>query len=166
MGREQAKNTRYLRASEVLPDVTPSRALSHPDPLNGGALFALRRERETPMYIGVRPSALTDKDVAELKARHLACSHLIKGSQDAIIRLRDQTAGAPGRTDVSTAHRATEILEDVVGSWCETLSMLRSALNRTSSHHFLPSRTLAHNESVFEDESRLRSGKSPDAGRS
>ena len=81
----------------------------------------------------VNPPSFTVKEVRELKAHQLACSHLIKGCQDAVIRLR--RAGAPG----ATAHdrealelRAVEILEDVLGSWCETLSILRATLNQSA----------------------------------
>ena len=110
--------------------------------------------KETRMYIGVRPSALTDQDVAELKARHLACSHLIKGSQDAIIRLRNRTASTPEEADLSLECRATEILEDVVGSWCETLSILRSALNGISSQRSARWQRAELDQSVFTRGSR------------
>jgi hypothetical protein len=116
-----------------------------------------------PMSIGVRSSALTDQEVAELKAKHLACSHLIKGSQDAIIRLRDQTARAPEGADTAAAYRATEILEEVVGSWCETLSILRLALDRTYSRNSLHLERLLPDKSVFMNEFRFGSLDSPDA---
>jgi hypothetical protein len=118
------------------------------------------------MTIGVRSSALTAQEVAELKARHLACSHLIKGSQDAIIRLRNQTSNAPKGADLRTANRATEILEEVVGSWCETLSILRSALSRTTPlDSLLPQRSDLV-QSVFDHASRLPSVNAPEARRS
>jgi hypothetical protein len=79
-------------------------------------------------------SRLNREEVAELKAHHLACSHLIKGCQDATIRLRHDRADEL-RADaqgLGVEYRAIEILEDVLGSWCETLSVLRANLNRSS----------------------------------
>jgi len=118
------------------------------------------------MPIDGRLSALTDQEVAELKAHHLACSHLVKGCQDAIIRFREKTAEVQQGQQASTAHRAIEILEEVLGSWCDTLSILRSALNRTSS------RTAAFDErfelipGVFKNESSRQGAAAFDARRS
>lgn len=75
-------------------------------------------------------SALTDLEISELKAHHLACSHLVRGCQDAIFRFRGSAAGDADAERV--AHRTVEILEDIVASWCETVSMLRSALDHAS----------------------------------
>jgi hypothetical protein len=79
-----------------------------------------------------RPS-FTVREVRELKAHQLACSHLIKGCQDAVIRLRQ--AGAPGASErdrEALEFRAVEILEDVLGSWCDTLSILRATMDPSS----------------------------------
>jgi len=76
--------------------------------------------------------ALNDLEVAELKAHHLACGHLVRGCQDAIFRFRDSAADGDGEA-ARLAHRTIEILEDVLASWCETVSMLRSALDHASS---------------------------------
>ena len=77
---------------------------------------------------------LNRQDLAELKAHHLACSHLIKGCQDAAIRLRRDRAAelrAAGQHQ-GVEYRAVEILEEVLGSWCETLSVLHANLGRSS----------------------------------
>jgi hypothetical protein len=148
----------------VIPGDKPRSVFTRPALLSGGALSRIARKGKLPMPIEVRSSALTDRDVAELKARHLACSHLIKGSQDAIIRLRNRAAAAPVGADMVAAHRATEILEEVVGSWCETLSILRSVLNRTTSPNSLTRQRLELDQNVFNDESRRRGVESPDAG--
>src|SRR6266511_91311 len=87
-----------------------------------------------------RSSALTDREIAELKAHHLACSHLAKGCQDAIIRFREKAAEAGQDQQAGTAYRTIEILEEVLASWCDTLSILRSALNQTSSRNARPYR--------------------------
>ncbi len=86
-----------------------------------------------PMSSLMIPSALTQQEIAELKARRLACSYLVKGCQDAIFDFRERAAGMAGAAQARSAHRAIEILEEALGSWCETLSILRSALNSTSS---------------------------------
>lgn len=76
---------------------------------------------------------LNREELVELKAHHLACSHLIKGCQDATIRLRrDRASELSAAGDQSSEYRAVEILEDVLGSWCETLSVLRANLNQSS----------------------------------
>jgi len=76
------------------------------------------------------PYALTEKETAELKAHHLACGHLVRGCQDAIFRFRSQAGG--GIQSDSVSFRTIEIMEGVLESWCETLSILRLALNRDS----------------------------------
>ena len=80
-----------------------------------------------------RLPALAGQQIVELKAQHLACSHLVKGCQDAIIRFRETTATEDQAQEANAAPRAIEILEEVLGSWCDTLSILHSALYRTSS---------------------------------
>jgi len=77
------------------------------------------------------PYALREKETAELKAHHLACSQLVRGCQDAIFRFRSQAGGAIESDDVS--FRTIEIMEGILDSWCETLSILRSALDQDSS---------------------------------
>jgi hypothetical protein len=72
------------------------------------------------------PDALTEEEAAELKAHHLACRQLVRGCQDAVFRLRGQ-AGGDAESD-AVSDRATEIMEGILNSWCETLSVLRSAL--------------------------------------
>lgn len=76
------------------------------------------------------PYALTEKETAELKAHHLACGHLVRGCQDAIFRFRSQAGG--GIQSDSVSFRTIEIMESVLQSWCETLSILRLALDRDS----------------------------------
>ncbi len=112
-----------------------------------------------------RSYALTDQEVAELKARHLACSHLVKGCQDAIIRFRETAEGQQGR-QASTAHRAIEILEEALGSWCDTLSILRSARNRTSSRTAAYDQRLEVIPGVFKNESSRRGAAALDTRRS
>ena len=113
-----------------------------------------------------RSSTLTDQEVAELKARHLACSHLVKGCQDAIIRFRERTAEGEQGQQASSAHRAIEILEEVLGSWCDTLSILRSALNRTSSRTAAYDQRLEVIPGVFKNESSQRGAAAFDTRRS
>lgn len=76
------------------------------------------------------PYVLTEEEAAELKAHHLACSQLVRGCQDAIFRFRSQ-AGRDIDLD-GVSFRTVEIMEGILDSWCETLSILRSALNRDS----------------------------------
>jgi len=109
-----------------------------------------------------RSSALADQQIAELKAQHLACSHLVKGCQDAIIRFREKTANEDQRLEAGTTHRAIEILEDVLESWCDTLSILRSALNGTSSAKAARNRKLEFIPGVFSSEAS-RQGAAADA---
>jgi len=92
--------------------------------------FLRARERSTPMPSVTFPYALTEKELAELKAHHLACGHLVRGCQDAIFRFRSQAGG--GIQSDSVSFRTIEIMESVLESWCETLSILRLALNRDS----------------------------------
>jgi len=101
-------------------------------------------------------SALTDQEVAELKARHLACSHLVKGCQDAIIRVRQKTSELAHDQQVSTALRAIEILEDALASWCDTLSILRSSLNRASTRRAGYRQRFEHLPGVFGNEAYRR----------
>jgi len=91
------------------------------------------------------PYALTEKETAELKAHHLACGHLVRGCQDAIFRFRSQAGG--GIQSDSVSFRTIEIMEGVLESWCETLSLLRLALNRD------PSQEESHllNRGVYSD---------------
>jgi len=79
------------------------------------------------------PTALTDQETAELKAHHLACSHLVRGCQEAIFQFRTQAATGDDDS-LRLAQRTIEILEGVLESWCETLTVVRSALGRESSH--------------------------------
>jgi len=113
-----------------------------------------------------RSSALTDQEVAELKAHHLACSHLVKGCQDAIITFRKKTANESRAQHASTAYRAVEILEEVLGSWCDTLSILRSALSPTSPRDAAYDHRLELIAGVFENESSRPGAASVDARRS
>jgi hypothetical protein len=77
------------------------------------------------------PDAHRQNEVAELKAHHLACTQLVRGCQDAIFRFRSQAGGGIVSDDVS--YRTIEIMEGILDSWCETVSILRSALDRDSS---------------------------------
>jgi hypothetical protein len=72
--------------------------------------------------------SLTPRELNELKAHHMACSHLIKGCQDAAIRLRRLAPSTSDAEQLAVELRAVEILEQVLGSWCETLSVLRANL--------------------------------------
>ena len=97
---------------------------------------------------------LNREELAELKAHHLACSHLIKGCQDATIRLRRDRAAelrVAGQND-GIEYRAVEILEDVLGSWCETLSVLRANLNQSSPGDVAVWQRPAPEPSVFSEE--------------
>ena len=76
-------------------------------------------------------NVFTRKEIAELKAHHLACSQLVRGCQDAIFRFRRETGVDLDGGSIS--FRTVEILEDILNSWCETLSILRSALDHGSS---------------------------------
>ena len=111
------------------------------------------------------PPRLNREELAELKAHHLACSHLIKGCQDATIRLRRDRA-AELRVAVQhqgIEYRAVEILEDVLGSWCETLSVLRANLNQDSPADGPAWQKPAREPSVLSDEMTSTLGQS--AGR-
>ena len=74
--------------------------------------------------------ALRENEAAELKAHHLACSQLVRGCQDAIFRFRSQSGDDIESDTVS--FRTIEIMEGILDSWCETVSILRSALDRDS----------------------------------
>jgi len=78
------------------------------------------------------PDAHRENEVAELKAHHLACTQLVRGCQEAIFRFRSRAGDGIATDDVSM--RTIEIMEGILGSWCETVSILRSALDRDSSH--------------------------------
>ena len=118
------------------------------------------------MSLDGRSSALSDQEVGELKAHHLACSHLVKGCQDAIIRFREQTAGETQSQQARTAQRAVEILEEVLGSWCDTLSILRSALNQTSARSPVYDRRFGLISGVFKNEFSRQGATSANARRS
>lgn len=79
------------------------------------------------------PPALTIQETAELKAHHLACSHLVRGCQEAIFEFRTQAATGDDAS-LRLAERTIEILEGVLETWCETLAVVHSALGRDSSH--------------------------------
>ena len=96
---------------------------------------------------------LNREELAELKAHHLACSHMIKGCQDATIRLRRDRAAelrVAGRHQ-GIEYRAVEILEDVLGSWCETLSVLRANLSQSSPGDMAAWQRPAREASVFSE---------------
>ena len=97
---------------------------------------------------------LNREELAELKAHHLACSHLIKGCQDGTIRLRRDHASelrVAGQHQ-GIEYRAVEILEDVLGSWCETLSVLRANLSQSSPGDMAAWQRPASEPSVFSEE--------------
>jgi hypothetical protein len=77
---------------------------------------------------------LNPDEFAELKAHHLACSHLIKGCQDATIKLRRERADqlTVVYPEDTVEFRAIQILEDVLATWCETLGVLHTNLNQSS----------------------------------
>jgi hypothetical protein len=77
------------------------------------------------------PNAHRKEEASELKAHHLACSQLVRGCQEAIFRFRNQAGDAIATDDVSI--RTIEIMEGILGSWCDTVSILRSALDQDSS---------------------------------
>lgn len=80
------------------------------------------------------PPAITEQEAAELKAHHLACSHLVKGCQQAIFQFRKQAPSGGDEETLRLAQRTIEILEDTLQCWCETLSIVRSALERATTH--------------------------------
>ncbi len=101
----------------------------------------------------VRPLAFTDRDAAELKARHLACSLLVQGCQSAIFDFREKAASATATDQQALpAHRTVEVLEEILESWCNTLSVLRSALNETSAQRMAGGQWLEVNPGVFTNE--------------
>jgi hypothetical protein len=63
----------------------------------------------------------------ELEAQELACSYLVKGCERALYQfgLVAGETGLPEGTEID--QRAADIMRDVLGSWQETLSLLRSA---------------------------------------
>jgi hypothetical protein len=63
----------------------------------------------------------------ELEAQELACSYLVKGCERALYQfgLAAGETGIPEGTEID--RRAADIMRDVLGSWQETLSLLRSA---------------------------------------
>lgn len=105
---------------------------------------------------------LSREELTELKAHHLACSHLIKGCQDATIRLRRDRAAelrAAGQHQ-GIEYRAVEILEDMLGSWCETLSVLRVNLSRFSPGDMAARQRPSSEPKVFSDEMTSSLGQS------
>jgi hypothetical protein len=102
---------------------------------------------------------LNQEELAELKAHHLACSHLIKGCQDATIKLRRERADQlmVDHPESTVEFRAIQILEDVLSSWCETLGVLRTNLNQSSPAHVRSWRSPTRTAFVF---SRETTGKS------
>ena len=105
---------------------------------------------------------LNREELAVLKAHHLACSHLIKGCQDATIRLRRDRAAelrVAGQYQ-GVEYRAVEILEDVLGSWCETLSVLRANLNQSSPGDVAAWQSPAREPNVFAEEMASTFGQS------
>lgn len=110
---------------------------------------------------------LNREELAELKAHHLACSHLIKGCQDATIRLRRDRAAelrVAGQQQ-GIEYRAVEILEDVLGSWCETLSVLRANLDQSSLADVAAWQRLTGEPSVSFEEMTSTVGQSADRPR-
>lgn len=108
-------------------------------------------------------SRLSPEEIAELKAHHLACSHLVKGCQDATIRLRrDRAAQLSAGPQDSIEYRAVEILEHVLGSWCETISILRANLNQPSSGEVAVWQRPAPWPSVFSEETAGKQAQSAD----
>jgi hypothetical protein len=99
------------------------------------------------------PDALTEEEAAELKAHHLACRQLVRGCQDAIFRLRGQ-AGGDAEAD-AVSHRATEIMEGILNSWCETLSVLRSALGMDYSQEQIQGTPFGIQRDAAEDRRRM-----------
>jgi len=110
---------------------------------------------------------LNREELAELKAHHLACSHLIKGCQDGTIRLRrdrDAELRVNGQHQ-GIEFRAVEILEDVLDSWCETLSVLRANLNQSSPGDMAAWQRPAREPSVFSEEMTSTVGQSAERPR-
>ena len=122
-------------------------------PPNGGFIVCPDRVIHPERSKSMSPH-LNREERAELKAHHLACSHLIKGCQDGTIRLRRDHASelrVAGQHQ-GIEYRAVEILEDVLGSWCETLSVLRANLNQSSPGDMAAWQRPAHEPSVFSEE--------------
>lgn len=98
---------------------------------------------------------LTDNELSELKARHLACSLLIRGCQAAILDYRKK-AGNAGEQQARHEQRVIDVLEEVLQAWCETLSVLRSVLNQTSARRALSGRRNETAVAVFTGEPAKR----------
>jgi hypothetical protein len=108
---------------------------------------------------------LNPEELAELKAHHLACSHLIKGCQDATIKLRRERAGqlTVSYPEYTVEFRAIQILEDVLASWCATLGVLHTNLNQSSPSYVTSWRSPTRTAFVFSKETAGNS--SPPADR-
>lgn len=104
------------------------------------------------------PPRLNPEELAELKAHHLACSHLIKGCQDATIKLRRERAGQlmAANPEYTVEFRAIQILEDVLASWCETLGVLHTNLNQSSPSYVTSWRSPTRTAFVFSREAAAK----------
>jgi hypothetical protein len=73
------------------------------------------------------PRLSTSLSGRELEAQELACSYLVKGCERALYQF-GLVAGETGNDEGATIdQRAADIMRDVLGSWRETLSLLRTA---------------------------------------
>jgi predicted glycosyl hydrolase (DUF1957 family) len=72
-----------------------------------------------PAAIGIPPD--------ELRAEHVACTHLVRGCEDALARLASEWLEADSLEEEAMNARAAEILNEVLDDWREALQMLRTA---------------------------------------
>lgn len=120
------------------------------------------------MSSSVHTLGLRERDIAELKARYLACSLLVRGCQAAVFDFREKAGSADERVSRSQ-QRVIEVLETVLESWCETLSVLRSVLNQTSAQTLAGGQWSEANTGVFTNEASssgwtARAERGADAG--
>ena len=73
------------------------------------------------------PKSSTAFSMRELEAQELACSYLVKGCERALYHFGLVAGETGGGDGANIDRRAAEIMRDVLGSWRETLSILRMA---------------------------------------
>ena len=72
------------------------------------------------------PKFSTSISGRELEAQELACSYLVKGCERALFQF-GLVAGETGNLEAASIdQRAAEIMRNVLGSWHETLLLLRA----------------------------------------
>jgi len=73
------------------------------------------------------PRGLSRREREELRAQEIASIYLVKGCERALADLRCNLTESEEPRDLRIALRASQILEDILGSWAETLAVLRAA---------------------------------------